>query len=75
MCNFLLDSSETAFNDLQLSVQYFESLSSPYGVNHRWLSLAIFLQSVKNDIDSLDAQLLDAIDTADKSPTQVQQHT
>ena len=43
----------------------------PSGSNHRWLIPSIYLREVRGDIASLLEDLIDAIDTASKSPAQV----
>ena len=43
----------------------------PSGPNHRWLTPGIYLREVRGDIVSLLEDLIDAIDTASKSPAQV----
>ena len=46
-------------------------LSSPHGPNFPWLSPSIYLRTAESSISSLMAQLIEAIDTADKDPSRV----
>lgn len=63
--------AQAAFSDLEASYKAFELLSSPHGTNYPWLSTAIYLRTAESSISSLLAQLVEAIDTADKSPSRV----
>lgn len=72
MCSFCsFYRTERAFGELETSYRAFELLSSPHGANYPWLSTAIYLRTSESSISSLLDQLVEAIDTADKSPTQV----
>lgn len=63
--------TQAVFNDMEASYRAFELLSSPHGANYPWLSTAIYLRSAESSISSLLDQLVEAIDTADKSPSRV----
>ena len=55
-----------------ISVKYIHIIHiHPSGPNHRWLTPGIYLREVRGDIVSLLEGLIDAIDTASKSPAQV----
>ena len=57
---------------VHISVKYMHIIHMhPSGSNHRWLTPGIYLREVRGDIASLLEDLIDAIDTASKSPAQV----
>ena len=68
---FSLLRAERLFTELETSYKAFELLSSPHGGNFPWLSTSIYLHTIDSSISSLVDQLVEAIDTADKSPSQV----
>lgn len=57
--------------ELESSYETFELLSSSRGTNFPWLSTAIYLHTVESGVASLLDQLIEAIDTAGKSPSRV----
>ena len=57
--------------ELESSFEAFELLSSSSGTNYPWLSTSIYLRMVESGVSSLLDQLVEAIDTADKSPSRV----